>query len=281
MDILLDALIDSLKLLPVLFLIYLLIEYLEHKNNNWVHHFFMKSEKAGPFFGGLFGCIPQCGFSVIASELYSQKAITIGTLMAVFISTSDEAVPILLADPKRFKDMLLLIIVKLVIAVVAGILIDIMLRRAPAGKPCDEESHEHRHYHGNCEPCGEGILKSAVIHSIKIFVFIFIISIALGFLLKYAGGVFEFITKHEWLQPFITPVIGIIPNCAASVALTKLYTIGGITFGALTGGLCAGAGVGLIVLFQLNKRMKQNFVILFMLYAIGVISGLILQAAGI
>lgn len=281
MEILLDALIDSLKLLPVLFLIYLLIEYLEHKNNNSLHHMFMHSKKAGPLLGGLFGCLPQCGFSVIGSELYARRAVSLGTLAAIFISTSDEAIPILIAEPGRFTDMLKAVGIKLVFAVIFGFLIDAIWRKKAVNTHCEHEHDEHKHYHGNCEACHEGILKSAVIHSVKIFLFIFVISLVIGFLMEYASGSFGFLSDHKMLQPFVTPLIGLIPNCAASVALTELYINGGITLGALTGGLCAGAGVGLIVLFRLNKNIKENLAITALMYVIGVFAGIVLQLMNI
>lgn len=275
------TLLDSLRLLPVLFLVYLLIEYLEHKNNNKVHHLFMKSKKAGPLFGGLFGCIPQCGFSVIASELYSKRAITLGTLIAVFASTSDEAIPILLAEPGMLPQMVKLILIKLVVAIIAGFIVDIFARKKVQHHPCDQEHHEHHHYHGNCEDCHDGILKSAIIHSLKIFVFIFAVTLALELVMHNAEDAFGFVSSNMWLQPLLTPLVGLIPNCAASVVLTELYVAGGITLGALTGGLCAGAGVGLVVLLKLNRNIKENLGIVLLMYLIGVISGYVLQFAGI
>jgi len=274
---------EALGLLPILFLVYLLIEYLEHKNNNKVHHLFMKSRKAGPFLGGLFGCIPQCGFSVIGAELYSKRAITLGTMIAIFVSTSDEAIPILLANPKMFKETGLLIGVKLLVAIIAGLIVDVFAHGKKKVHECEHETHHehHHHYHGNCESCHDGIFKSAVIHALKIFVFIFAVSFLFGILMEYCHGAFEFVGKYKWLQPFVTPAVGIIPNCAASVFLTELYIQGGITFGALVGGLCTGAGVGLVVLLKLNKSIKENAGIIILMYGIGALAGVILQLAGI
>ena len=275
------AFIDTLKVLPSLFLIYFLIEYLEHKNNNKAHHLFMKSEKAGPLFGSLFGCIPQCGFSVIASELYSKRFITSGTIIAVFVATSDEAIPMLLSEPSLWAKMLLLIGIKLVVAIIAGFLIDALTKKKHHvhHHHCEEEHHEHHHYHGNCESCHDGVLKSTLIHVVKIFIFIFAISVVLGFLMEYIPK--DMLLVNKWIQPFITPIIGLIPNCAASVLLTELYIEGIITLSSLTGGLCAGAGVGLIVLFKLNKNVKENFSVVFLLYAIGVATSLILTLMNI
>ncbi len=274
LEIVLDSLIDSLKLLPILFIIYLLVEYLEHKNNNFVHHLFERSKKTGPILGGLFGTIPQCGFSVIASELFSKKAISLGTLIAIFVATSDEAIPLMLAHPNKIKDMLSLILLKFVIAVLVGTFIDFAVRNEhKVSHTCCEIEHNHKHFHGNCENCEGGILKSAVIHSIRIFLFIFVVSILLGIFTEFMSSFMNYIEGHKILQLFIAPLFGIIPNCAASVVLTELYLAGKITFASLCGGLCTGAGVGLIVLFKQNKNLKQNLTILFTLYFIGVISG--------
>ncbi len=271
---------DTLKVLPSLFIIYLLIEYLEHKNNNKAHHIFMKSEKAGPLLGGIFGCIPQCGFSVIASELYAKHLISLGTIIAVFIATSDEAIPMLLAEPHFLPQMLILIASKFLFAVVFGFLIDFIVRNQKVQhRHCEEEHEKHHHFHGNCESCHDGILKSTIIHVVKIFVFIFVISVALGFLTEFVPK--EFLSVNKWLQPFLTPLIALIPNCAASVLLTELYIEGVLTLSALIGGLCAGAGVGLIVLFKLNKNAKENFSVLILLYSLGLISGLILTLLNI
>lgn len=277
MDIIKDVLLDSLKMLPLLFVVYAVIEFLEHKNNNSSYHILMKQKKLGPFLGAVFGCIPQCGFSVIASDLYSRRAITVGTLLAVFLSTSDEAVPILITNPSFFPDALKILGIKLIIAAVFGYIADFIIK-TETGHEC-EKKESHTHFHGNCEPCDHGILRSALIHSAKIFVFIFLVSLALEFVMENAVGdnVFDFFNTHTVLQPFLTALVGLIPNCAASVILTQCFIAGKITLGALIGGLCTGAGVGLVVLFKFNKNTAQNFLILISLYLCGVFSGIILQ----
>ena len=273
-EIFLDSFLDAAKLLPLLFVIYLLVEYLEHKNNNFVHKLFRKSQKTGAFLGALFGTIPQCGFSVIASELFAKRAITVGTLIAIFIATSDEAIPILIAHPSRIYDMLSLIGIKFIVAVIFGLLIDFLVKTDINSDDSDEEEH---HFHGNCESCDDGILKSAVIHSLKIFAFIFAANIVLGVVTEFVSPLMQFITDHTFLQTVIACLFGIIPNCAASVVLTELYLAGKITFSALAGGLCTGAGVGLMVLFKQNKNLKENILILFTIFAIGVITGLVIN----
>ncbi len=273
------AFFDSVKILPSLFIIYLLIEFLEHRHNNRMHHLFMRAKKSGPLFGGLLGCIPQCGFSVIASELYANRFITTGTLIAVFVATSDEAIPILLAEPGMLGELGVVIALKLVFAVVYGFAIDMLFRRDMfLPHTCESEGHEHHHYHGNCEDCHGGILKSTIIHTVKIFLFIFATSVVLGGVTEYAEGFVSAVSASKWVQPFIAPLIGLIPNCAASVILTEMYVSGGLTLASLTGGLCAGAGVGLLVLFRLNKNKKQNLTVLALLYLLGVVSGLIITA---
>lgn len=277
-EILLDSFVDAAKLLPFLFLIYLLVEYLEHKNNNFVHNLFLKSKKTGAILGALFGTIPQCGFSVIASELFSKKAITMGTLIAIFIATSDEAIPILVAHPDRIYDMLRLIGIKFFIALIFGFLIDFLVKTELNTEETEGEEH---HFHGNCESCEDGIFKSAVIHSLKIFIFIFAVNIILGALTEFLSPMMQFITGHAVLQTVIACLFGIIPNCAASVVLTELYLAGKITFSALAGGLCTGAGVGILVLFKQNKNKKENFAILGTVFVIGVLSGMVLRFFGV
>ncbi|HAL63873.1 MAG TPA: hypothetical protein DCO93_05455 [Clostridiales bacterium] len=277
-EIFLDSFFDAAKLLPLLFLIYLIVEYLEHKNNNFVHNMFRKSKKTGPFLGAVFGTVPQCGFSVIASELFSKKAITLGTLIAIFIATSDEAIPILIAHPDKLNRMLALIGIKFIAAVIFGFLIDFIVKTTVE---IDEKNDGEHHFHGNCESCEDGILKSAVIHSVKIFVFIFLVNIILGIVTEFVSPLMQFITYHSILQLVLSCLFGIIPNCAASVVLTELYIAGKIGFASLAGGLCTGAGVGLMVLFKQNKNQKQNFTILLTILVIGIITGLILKALGI
>lgn len=265
---------DTLVLLPFLFFIYLLVEYLEHRNNNYLHGLFKKSKRMGPLLGALFGTIPQCGFSVVAAALFSRRVISLGTLVAIFIATSDEAIPLMLAHPDRTLDLITLLALKFAIAVIVGFVIDLFCG-------IDEKEHDccdgHHHFHGNCEDCEGGILKSAIVHSAKIFIYIFIANVIIGFLAENAALALEYITENKLLQALLAPLFGIIPNCAASVALTELYLTGKIALGSLIGGLCTGAGVGLLVLFRQNKNLKQNFCILFLLYAVGALFGVLLQ----
>ena len=278
-EILLDSLIDAAKLLPLLFLVYLLVEYLEHKNNSFMQNMFIKSKRLGPVLGAIFGTVPQCGFSVIAADLFARRAISAGTLIAIFIATSDEAIPILLAHPDKLTSMLGLIGVKLVAAIIFGFLIDLIVKT----KIDKTENGAHEHFHGNCESCEDGILKSAVIHSVKIFVFIFLVNIILGAAAEFIAPYMETITQNKLLELPVSCAFGLIPNCAASVVLTELFLAEdiGLSFSALAGGLCTGAGVGLIVLFRQNKSKKQNFAILGAIYLIGIITGAVISLFGV
>lgn len=276
-EIFLDSLVDAAKLLPLLFVIYLLVEYTEHKNNSSMHKLFTKFQKTGPLLGAVFGTVPQCGFSVIASELFAKRAISLGTLIAIFIATSDEAIPILLAHPDRFYNMLALIGIKFVAAVIFGFLIDFAVKTDIV----TGETEEEHHFHGNCENCEDGVLKSAIVHSVKIFAFIFLVNIILGAVTEFLAPLMQLITEHTLLQLVFSCLFGIIPNCAASVVLTELYIAGKIGFASLAGGLCTGAGVGLVVLFRRNRNQKQNLAILAAILAIGIASGLIIKLFGI
>jgi len=271
MEHIIHSFLDSLKLLPFLFLMYLLVEYFEHKNNGHLQGIFTKSKSLGPLLGAALGTIPQCGFSVVAAALFAKKSITAGTLVAIFIATSDEAIPLMLAHPDRLADLGLVVGIKFLVAVVSGFLIDLVIRRKT------EIHDDHHHFHGNCENCEGGILRSAIIHSIKIFAYIFIVNVLVGYAAEKLVPLMQFISENTLVQSVISVVFGSIPNCAASVALTELYLAGKITVFSLIGGLCTGAGVGLLVLFKHNKNLKENLCILGVLYIIGIAVGLILQ----
>lgn len=266
--------LDTLILLPLLFLIYLLVEYLEHENNNAVTRLFRKTKKMGPFFGAVFGTIPQCGFSVVAAELYSRRIVTLGTLVAIFVATSDEAIPLMLAHPDRILELLTLVFIKFLIALFFGFIIDLVVRSKNNKE--DEEEHHH-HFHGNCENCQGGILRSAILHSVKIFIYIFVINLILGYFAEKIAPFMEYISDNALIESLIASLFGIIPNCAASVVLTELYLAGNLSLSALIGGLCSGAGVGLIVLFKRNKNLKENLMILALIYGIGVLFGTLLS----
>ena len=276
-----ETLIDSIKILPFLFITYLIMEYIEHKTSAKSKEAIKKSGKFGPIIGSILGIFPQCGFSVSATNLYAARVITLGTLISVYLSTSDEMLPIFISEAVPVTTILKILGIKLVIGMIAGILIDLCLRLKNRNK--DEEEKivdlcEKEHCH-----CDHGIVKSALKHTINIFIFILIITLLINIAIYFVGEerIASFIEINPVLGPILAGIIGLIPNCASSVILTKLYLENIVTATTMISGLLVNAGVGLAVLFKMNKGIKQNILIVILLYAIGVISGLILQLVGI
>lgn len=274
-DVLLDAFKDTLITLPFLFGVYLLIEYIEHKSSDKLGNALRKMEPFGSAGGAVIGAIPQCGFSVAASNLYAGRLISMGTLIAVYISTSDEAIPLIIGEPKAVPMLWKLILIKVGIAMAAGMVVDLAIKLF--GKKQEQEPFKELCADCDCEH--HSILHSALHHTLHIIIFILIINLVLGFVMEFAGKqtVEKLMMTDSWVQPVIAAFIGFIPNCAASAVLTKLYIGGVVSFGALIAGLCTGAGVGLMVLFRTNKNYKQNFAIMGVLYVVAVASGLIIQ----
>ena len=276
LDTILDAVIDSLKILPFLFITYLVMEYLEHKTSDKSKNFIKKTGRWGPIFGGLLGAIPQCGFSVTATNLYAGRVITIGTLISIYLSTSDEMLPILISSGTKISLILEILLVKIIIGILAGIIIDFIYTNNKKNKE-EQNIHElceHEHCH-----CEDGILKSAIKHTAQIFIFILIISIVLNVVLEIIGKekLAEFILNRQILGPMLAGIIGLIPNCASSVVLTELFTNNVIGIGTLIGGLLVNSGLGGIVLFKVNKDIKENIKIISILYVIGVVAGIIIE----
>lgn len=276
LDVLIDTVLDCLKMLPFLFIAFLVLEAIEHHAGKKITNALAASGKAGPLIGSALGCIPQCGFSVFAANLYSGGIITLGTLLAVFLSTSDEAVIILLSKPDKGFEILKLILIKVAIGIIAGYAVDFIIKMHPGKKKNVEElcDSEHCHCHEH-----KGIIYPAFLHTIKILVFILIFTGILNFLIEFIGiEKLSLILLHDtFFQPLLAALIGLIPNCAASVMLTELYLNGAISFASIVAGLCSGAGIGLIVLFRANKNIKENFKILGILYGISAIFGVLIE----
>ncbi len=274
-DLLLDTVLDSIRMLPFLFAAFLLMEALEHYSTAWINKTLTTLKKTGPIAGALLGCIPQCGFSVMAANLYSGGVISTGTLLAVFLSTSDEAVIILMGHPGSADAIWRLLAVKFLIALAAGFLTDLIL----AGKFPDT-----KHIEDLCHDCGchshHGILKPALNHTFRLFGYLFVFSGILNLLITLAGmdAISTFLLNGSILQPFLTAIIGFIPNCAASVLLTELYLNNAISFAAVISGLCTNAGMGLIVLFRVNRNHRENLSIAGLLYLTAAAAGLILSS---
>lgn len=275
LDIIVDALLDTVKLLPFLFVTYFLMEYLEHKTGDKAENLVKKAGKLGPVIGGVLGIVPQCGFSAAAANLYAGRVITLGTLMAIYLSTSDEMLPILISEKAPFGTIAGILVAKAVTGMVIGMIIDFILRK----KGIAEQEHIHEiceHEHCHCE---ESILKSAVIHTLQIAGFILLITLALNTVLYFTGEEFlaGVILNRPVLGTVLSGLVGLIPNCAGSVLITQLYLQGVISLGAAFAGLLTGSGVGLLILFRVNHGLKENLGILGMLYGIGVIAGMITE----
>ena len=281
-----DTLIDAIKLLPFLFITYLIMEYIEHKMGEKSKKAIKKSGKFGPIIGGILGAFPQCGFSVSATNLYAGRVITLGTLIAVYLSTSDEMLPIFISETVSPIIILKILGIKLVIGIIAGILIDLIISLI-SKKNVKEEKEENEIGH-ICEEehchCNEnGVIKSALKHTLNIFLFIILITFIINIIVHFVGEetISSWILNKPIIGPIITSLIGLIPNCAASVIITNMYLEEVISLGSMIAGLLTGAGVGLAVLFKTNNKLKENIGILALLYTIGAISGIIIELLGI
>lgn len=272
-DVIIDALIDTAKILPFLFSVYLLIEYIEHRSADKLGAALQKMGTLGSVGGSILGAVPQCGFSVVASNLYTGRLITMGTLIAVYLSTSDEAIPLMLSNPSIADKLWLLIIIKVAVGITAGLLTDLVLRLM--GRHQMEEP-----FRDLCEDCDcehHGIFHSALHHTVHIIVFILIVNLILGFVMEFAGveTVKKLLMTNSAFQPLIAGLVGFIPNCAASVVLTQLYIGDVLSFGSLIAGLCTGAGLGLLVLFKTNRHIKENLAVMAVMYIAAISAGFI------
>ena len=283
-DIILDTVIDSVKMLPFLFLSYLIIEYIEKKSSKKIQNMLSSSGKFGPIVGSLLGCFPQCGFSVTAASLYAGRVISVGTLIAVFLTTSDEAIPVLISNPGSLGILFKIILTKLVIGIIFGLVIDYILRKKSSKKDTAKEAKEH--IEKMCDHCDckhSGVIKSAIKHTVSIFFFILIVSFILNLIIWLIGDemLSKILMSGTIFQPLIASLIGLIPNCASSVLLTELYLNGSISFASIIAGLSSGSGIGLVVLFKENNNIKENLKILGTVYLIGIITGFIIELIGI
>ena len=281
LEIIEDTLIDSIKLIPFLFITYLIMEYIEHKTKDKTKEAIKKSGKFGPLIGGVLGIVPQCGFSVSATNLYAARVITLGTLIAVYLSTSDEMLPIFISEAVPITTILKILGIKLLIGVIAGFIIDFVIRLVNKGKQEEEkiiDLCEKDHCH-----CENGIVKSALKHTINIFIFILLFTFILNIIIYLIGEetIAGFLRNQPVFGPVIAGIIGLIPNCASSVLLTQMYLENVISAATMISGLLVGAGVGLAVLFKTNKGIKQNLKITALLYMIGVVSGILIELIGI
>ena len=288
MDAALDAAIDCAKILPFLYFTYLLMEFLESRTEDYVHKAVRKAGWLGPLWGGALGVIPQCGFSAAASNLYAGRAVSLGTLLAVFLATSDEMLPVMISAAVPAVRILHIVLVKAGIGILAGFIIDAVChitRRRNTGQPEEEEELlierlcEKEHCH-----CEEGsIAKSAFYHTIHILLFIFLITLALNIAFEGIGEekMTAIFTGRPLAGILAAGLVGLIPNCGASVLLTQMYLKNVLGASGLIAGLLVGAGVGLLILFRVNPDQKENLQITALLYAVGIAGGLLVWLLGV
>lgn len=277
-EIIQETLLDTLKLIPFLLIAFLIIEFIEHKLTNKNKKVLTKSKKYGPILGSLLGVIPQCGFSVMATNLYITRIISLGTLIAIYLSTSDEMLPILISHNAPIDKIVTILLIKVLFAILYGIIIDIIINKKRKNENetfsiCKED---------DCH-CEKGILKPAIKHTLHIVTFILIINFIINIIFTYVGEdlLSKLLLKDSIFAPFIASLIGLIPNCGASVILTELYLNNALNLPALISGLLTGSGTAILVLFKSNKNIKENIFILILLYILGALSGLIIQLINI
>ena len=275
-DCLMDGLIDTLKLLPYLLITFIVLEFIEHKLSKKNQNVLSKNIKYGPFLGGVLGALPQCGFSAMAANLFSAKVITMGTLIAVFLSTSDEMLPIMISEKVELLLLIKILVFKIIVGIFIGFMVDFLYQKKQDVKKEDiGEICEHDH----CSCKKDGIILSSIKHTIKIGLFILIANLLINVIIFKIGeeNVSNLLLHGNVLTYFISSLIGLIPNCAGSVIITELYLANLITVGTMLSGLLTGSGLGILLLFRTNKELKENIIVLLTIYFVGVIFGIIVD----
>ncbi len=303
---------DTWNLLPFLFVVFLLLEYMEHSMSDKSLAIIEKAGKAGPLLGGVIGALPQCGFSVMATNLFAGRIVTIGTLVAVYLATSDEMLAIMISSNASPLKIAKIILVKTAIGIIAGFGVDFFHRmriRYQQHKHPHQHSHEgHHHHHHNlegehhhtehhdhneyisdfcieedCHGCEHNPAKAAFVHTLKIYLVIFVITFLLNLMIDLAGVevIEKAVSRAGVWAPVVSCVVGMIPNCASSVAITQLYLSGVISFGTAMAGLLTGSGIAWIVLFRVNPHSRQNFKIMGIVFIVGAVSGIVMNALSI
>lgn len=275
LEVIQDTLLDTIKLLPFLFVAFLIIEFIEHKLSNKQENIISKSGKLGPIVGALLGAVPQCGFSVLATNLYVTRIISLGSLISIYLSTSDELIPLMISHNAPITKILSIVSIKVVIGIISGFLIDLFIRKTTKSDfvLCEDE---------DCD-CDHSIIKSSLIHTLKIAFFILIITFLINILFHFVDLSFleSALKNNKILTPFIASLIGLIPNCASSVMISELYLNNLISLGTTLSGLLTGSGVAIMVLVRKNKNISENLFIIGLIYIIGVIWGLLFNFIGV
>ena len=273
-DSFIDAVLDTLHLIPFLLITFLVLELIEHKSKKKTKNKLTKSKRFGPIVGSLLGAIPQCGFSAVAANLFSSRVITMGTVVAIFLSTSDEMLPMMISEHKAIKELALILIFKVIVGMIIGLIVDLIVNKN------EEPEHVHElcdHDHCDCEH--HGIIVSSIIHTLKITLFIFIANLVINMLILFIGEdtLSDILLNKNIFKYFIASLVGLIPNCASSVVLTEVYLNELITIGTLLSGLLTGSGIGILILFKQNKNLKENITILSIIYVVGVVLGILVD----
>ncbi len=273
---------DSITLIPFLFVTYLLMEYLEHKTGEKTTKLIRRAGKTGPVWGGILGVLPQCGFSASASSLYAGRLITVGTLLAIYLSTSDEMLPILISEQVAPGLIGKILFMKALMGIITGLAVDQILVRIFRRPEKEADIHsicEHEHCH--CEE--GGIVRSAILHTLQIMVYIFLITVILNLAIEGIGEerLSELMLDVPVIGQMVAALVGLIPNCASSVVITRLYVEGLLGGGAMMSGLLVNAGVGVLILFRQHRNLKKNLQILAILYSAGVLWGILVQLLGL
>lgn len=275
LEVIQDTLLDTIKLLPFLFVAFFIIEFIEHKLSNKQENIISKSGKLGPIVGALLGAVPQCGFSVLATNLYVTRIISLGSLISIYLSTSDELIPLMISHNAPLTKILSIVSIKVVIGIISGFLIDLFIRKTTKSDfvLCEDE---------DCD-CDHSIIKSSLIHTLKIAFFILIITFLINILFHFVDLSFleSALKNNKILTPFIASLIGLIPNCASSVMISELYLNNLISLGTTLSGLLTGSGVAIMVLVRKNKNISENLFIIGLIYIIGVIWGLLFNFIGV
>lgn len=270
LECILDSLIDTIKLIPYLLVTFMILEYLEHKLSKKNEKILKKNKKYGPIIGALLGALPQCGFSTMAASLFSSRVITVGTLIAVFLATSDEMLPIMISEKIPILEIIYIISFKVIIGIIVGLLIDTVIKYKGNTKDihhlCEKE---------HCDCDSDGIIISSIKHTLKIAIFILIANLGISLLINWMGEetLESLLLRNNPITYFIASLIGLIPNCASSVIMTELYISNFISLGNLLSGLLTGSGIGILILFRTNEDIKENIKILGIIYTVGVIIG--------
>ena len=275
-ELLVDCLIDTLKILPYLLITFVVLEFIEHKLSKKNEKILEKNKKYGPIAGGILGALPQCGFGTMGANLFANKVITMGTLIAIFLSTSDEMLPIMISEKVNILFILKIILFKVVVGVVIGFIIDLIYKKKESNIN-KEISHMCDDEHCHCDH--SNIFVSGLVHALKIGLFILIANLFINIIIYYVGedNISNILKHNNIFTYFGASLIGLIPNCASSVIMTELYLNDFISIGNLLSGLLTGSGLGILLLFKSNKNMKENISILSIIYIVGVLVGLIVD----